>query len=73
MYKINRNVKEQVKHVKIINEDRLASFKKEQHLKSWDFVLNTNDANRACDTFLNIFIHMFNNDCPVKTILKKLH
>ena len=30
-YKINRNVKKEVKHVRIINEDRLTSFRKEQH------------------------------------------
>ena len=33
-YKINRNVKKEVNHVRIINEDRLASFRKEQIFQS---------------------------------------
>ena len=70
-YKINRNVKKEVNRVRIINEDRLASFRKELHFQAWDDVLNTNDVNHAYDTFLQIFIRLFNKHCPVKTVLKK--
>ena len=34
-------------------------------------MLNTNDVNHAYDTFLHIYIHLFNKHCPVKTVLKK--
>ena len=46
-YKINRNVKKEVNHVRIINEDRLASFRKELNFQPWDDMLNTNDVNHA--------------------------
>ena len=39
-YKININVKEEVNHVRITNEDSLALFRKELNFQSWDCVLN---------------------------------
>ena len=69
--KINRNVKKEVNHVRIINEDRLASFRKEQNCQFWDDALNTNDVSHAYDMFLHIFTYRFNKHCPVKTVLKK--
>ena len=62
-YKINRNVKKAVNHVRIIHEDRLASYRKELNVQSWDDVLNTNYVNHAYDTFLHIFIHLFYKRC----------
>ena len=35
-------------------------------------MLNTNEIKHAYDTFLNIFILLFNKHCPVKTIMKKV-
>ena len=61
-----KKLKIKVNHVIIINEDILASFRRELNFQSWDDVLNTNDVNHAYDTFLNIFIHLFN-----KTVVKK--
>ena len=57
--------------VRIINEYRLASFRKDKNVQSWDDVLNTNEVNHAYVMFLHIFIHLFNKHCPVKTVLKK--
>ena len=64
-------LKKDVNHVRIINEDRLASFRKELNFQSWDNVLKTNDVNHAYGTFLHIFIHLFNKHCAVITVLKK--
>ena len=57
--------------MRIINDGRLASFRKELHLKSCDDVLNINDVNHAYDTFMHIFIHLLNTHCPVKTVMKE--
>ena len=70
-YKINRYIKKEVNHVRIINEDRLASFRKELNVQSRDNVLNTNDVNHAYDTIMHVLIYLFKKYWPVKTVLNK--
>ena len=52
----------------MINEDTLASLVNELSLQSWENVLNTKHFNHAYNTFLNIFINMFNKSCPLRTV-----
>ena len=56
-----------------MNEDTMASFTNEQSQQTWENVLKTDDVNQAYDTFLHIFMDIFNKHCPVeKSSPKKL-
>ena len=66
------NVKE-FQFIRKMNEDTMASFTNEQSQQTWENVLKTDDVNQAYDTFLHIFMDIFNKHCPVeKSSPKKL-
>ena len=44
----------------------MASFSNELSQQTWESVLNTDDVNQAYDSFLHIFVDIFNKHCPVK-------
>ena len=52
-----------------MNEDKMPSFSKEQ--QTWESVLKNDDDNQAWDSFLHIFMDIFNKHCPVKIIPPK--
>ena len=58
-YHVNRNVEKEVQHIRMINEDTLASLTNELSLQSREHVLHTNNVNHAYNQFLHIFINMF--------------
>ena len=44
----------------------MASFSNELSQQTWESVLKTDDVNQAHDSFLHIFMDIFNKHCPVK-------
>ena len=50
----------------------MASFSSELCQQTWEGVLKTDDVNQVYDSFLHIFMNIFNKHCPVKKkVLKK--
>ena len=70
-YNISRCNVNEFQYIRKINEDTLASFSDELSQQSWENVLNTNDVNQAYDSFLHIFIDIFNKHFPVKRVSRK--
>ena len=65
-YNISRyNVKE-FQFIRNMNEDKMASFSNELSQQTWESVIKTGDVNQAYDSFLHIFMDIFNKHCPVK-------
>ena len=54
-----------------MNADKIASFSNELSQQTWESVLKTDDVNQAYDSFLHIFMDIFNKHCPVKMFPKK--
>ena len=46
----------------------MASFFNELSQQTWESVLKTDDVNQAYDSFLHIFMDIFNKHCPVKKV-----
>ena len=46
-HQISRNAKKDAQHIRVINEDTIASFSRELSLQSWNDILNINDVNKA--------------------------
>ena len=49
----------------------MASFFNELSQQTWESVLKTDDVNQAYDSFLHIFMDIFNKHCPVKSSPQK--
>ena len=49
----------------------MASFSNELSQQTLESVLKTDDDNQAYDSFLHIFMDIFNKHCPVKKFPKK--
>ena len=49
----------------------MASFSNELSQQTWESVLKTDDVNQAYDSFLHIFMDIFNKHCPVKKFPQK--
>ena len=63
--KYNRyNVKE-FQFIRKMNEDTMALFSNELSQQTCESVLKTDDVNQAYDSFLHIFMDIFNKHCPV--------
>ena len=70
-YNISRyNVKE-FQFIRKKNKDTMASFSNELILQTWENVLKTDDVNQAYDSFLHIFMDIFNKHCPVEKVTQK--
>jgi len=70
-YNISRyNVKE-FQFIRKVNEDTMASLSNELILQTWENVLKTDDVNQAYDSFLHIFMDIFNKHCPVEKVTQK--
>ena len=54
-----------------MNEDKIASFSNELSQQTWESVIKTDDVNQAYDSFLHIFMGIFNKHCPVKKVPQK--
>ena len=54
-----------------MNEDKIASFSNELSQQTWESVLKTDDVNQVYDSFLHIYMDIFNKHCPVKQIPQK--
>ena len=70
-YNISRCNVNEFQYIRKINEDTLPSFSGELSQQTWENVLNTNDVNQAYDSFLHIFVDIFNKHCPVKRVSRK--
>ena len=69
-YNISRyNVKE-FQFIRNMNEGKMASFSNELSQQTWESMLKTDDVNQAYDSFLHIFMDIFNKHCPVKRFPK---
>ena len=62
---------EEFQFIKNMNEDKIASFSNEISQHTWESVLKTDDVSQAYDSFLNIFMDIFNKHCPVKKVPQK--
>ena len=49
----------------------MASFSNELSQQTWESVLKSDDVNQAYDSFLHIFMDIFNKHCPVKQVPPK--
>ena len=49
----------------------MASFSNELCQQTWEGVLKTDDVNQVYDSFLHIFMNIFNRHCPVKKMSSK--
>ena len=71
-YNISRyNVKE-FQFIRKMNEDTMASFPNELSQQTWESVLKTDGVNQAYDSFLHIFMDIFNKHYPVKKVPQKI-
>ena len=62
-YNISRyNIKE-FQFIRKMNEDIMESFSDELSQQIWENVLKTDDVNQAYDSFLHIFMDIFNKHC----------
>ena len=59
---IRYNVKECqfIKNMNEDKEDKMTSFSNELRQQTWESVLKTDDVNQAYDSFLHIFMDIFN-------------
>ena len=62
---IKYNLKE-FQFIRNMNEDKMASFSNELSQQTWESVLQTDDVNQAYDSFLHIFMDIFNKHCSAK-------
>ena len=70
-YNISRyNVKE-FQFIRKTNEDTMESFSNELNQQTWENVLKTDDVIEAYDSFLHIFMDIFNKHCPVENVPQK--
>jgi len=49
----------------------MASFSNELSQQTWENVLKTDDVNQAYDSFLHIFMDIFNKHCPMEKVTPK--
>ena len=71
-YNISRyNVKE-FQIIRKINEETMASFSNELSQQKWEDVLKTDDVNQAYDSFLHIFMDIFDKKEDVEYIAKSV-
>ena len=55
-------------YTRVINKDTITLLKQELSLQLWDDILNLYDVNQVYDLFLNKFMGLFYNHCPIKRI-----
>ena len=55
-----------------MNEDKIASFSNELSQQTWESVLKTDDVNQAYDSFLHIFMDIFNKNSKTSSPQKAL-
>ena len=70
-YNISRyNVKE-FQFIRNMNEDKMASFSSELSQQTRESVLKTSYVSQANDSFLHVYMDIFNKHCPIKMFPKK--
>ena len=68
-YNISRNNVKEFQFIRKMNEHTMESFSNELSEQTWENVLKTDDVNQAYDSFLHIFMNIFNS--PVKKVPQK--
>ena len=71
-YNISRNKVKEFQFIRTINEDAMTLFSNELSQQTWESVIKTYDVNQSYDSFLHMFMDIFNKHCPVKKFPKKL-
>ena len=61
---------EEFQFIKNMNKDKMASYYNELSQQTWESVLKTDDVSQAYDSFLHIFMDIFNKHCQVKRFPK---
>ena len=59
-YNISRCNQNEFQFIRNMNEDTMASFSNELSQQTWESFLKTDDVNQAYDSFLHIFLDIFN-------------
>ena len=70
-YNISKYNEKEFQFIRKMNEDTMESFSNELNQQTWENVLKTDDGNQAYDSFLHIFMDIFNKHCPVKNVSPK--
>ena len=70
-YNISRYNGKEFQFIKKMNEDTMASFSNELSQQTWEHVLKTDDVNQTYDSFVHIFMDIFNKTFPVVKVFQE--
>ena len=67
-HSITRHKYQQNKHIRQVNKQSLDAFIKYLDKQSWENTLISNNVNTAYNSFLDLFIELYDNNCPLKIL-----
>ena len=67
-HSITRHKYQQNKHIRQVNKQSLDAFIKDLDKQSWENSLISNDVNTAYNSFLDLFIDLYDKNCPLKIL-----